>query len=215
MSDIEFDFEIIESNQVVESRRGRRKYSTKVWEFETDKDKARYYLAAARLMERRGNDYAQELRDKISQRDIYEIEMETVFHSDIEDDEHFVEDDDSLEVDFDDLNDDDEVFIDIPESLNQIVDLKIMDDFYVASSFFFDEKWNTVAARVPCGVVTKKMTFHDILMKFEDFTKSKKYIKMMEKLLSDSDITTNNKKLLVFGDWLVNAWNFYYEHFEK
>jgi hypothetical protein len=158
MTDIDIEFEVIDSSSVEVSRRRKSKYTHKLWEYDDEKGQARYLLAIARLMERRGCDYAEELRDKISQRHIYEIEMESVFHSDevIEDD---VECDDILIED-----EDDDIEIPVPEDLNRIVNVKY-DDFYVMTPFYYDKNLDQVVARVPAGVVSKRMSLNEIYLK--------------------------------------------------
>jgi hypothetical protein len=160
MADIDIEFEVIDSSSVEVSRRRKSKYTHKLWEYDDEKGQARYLLAVARLMERRGCDYAEELRDKISQRHIYEIEMESVFHSD-EETEDDVEYDDILIED----DDDDDIEIPVPENLNDIVNVKY-DNFYVMTPFYYDKSLDQVVARVPAGVVSKKMSLNEIYQKF-------------------------------------------------
>lgn len=85
-------FEYIDASSIdVPVRKRKPKYKHKLWEAESPKDYDRYLLAASRINQRRQilltGEYDVEMDPhaaRITERNRYEIECETVFHSDID-----------------------------------------------------------------------------------------------------------------------------------
>jgi hypothetical protein len=178
------DFEIIEESQVVSFRSRKPKYSTKVWEYDTPKGQARYMLAVARLHERRGSDYAEELRHKVDARFEYEIELESVLPI-------YVEDENSSFNNKRVVRD-----YELCESLNSIVNIPISSGFRVLSAFWYDHNLNTVFCNVPNGVVYKKMSLTNVFDKIYDFISTNAFTKL-----------TSSRKELIWS-WIDSANNF-------
>jgi hypothetical protein len=231
--------EIVDLSSVpVRGRKGRKaKYSHKIWEDTSPKGKAKYMLTLSDNWERRKNNgevgtgrivwdkltnHVSYVDDEnpyirfVDKRSEYEIRMETVFHSDIENIEIDVEEDDDFFSDGDemivcsenqDVFDCDEVINDDElVALNTIVGVKMINDFYVVTEFAYDEITNSVFARVPAGVVTKKMSLYDILMKYEEYGKEVTW----EKMKTKHPLTVG-----VLAEWLANAWSFHYKYNEE
>lgn len=187
MSDI--DFEVIDQCNVEISRNRKSKYSTKLWEYDNEKDHTRYMIAVLNLNIRRNSTNCEDLISRINKRYAYEIEMENVFHSDEE-----VPEEEVINVDY--VSDclDVELDPEILENLNAIVELKYISDFVVMSGFEFDSKSEVIFARVPSGVVSKKMTLQDIYDKYETFSRSSAFINMKDE-----------KRKVIMTNWILNA----------
>lgn len=180
-----------------ESRRGRKsKYGQKLWEASTAKEKAKYALILSQNWERRKlqnkvgtgcqvwnktNGRVEYIDDEnpyrklVSDRHHYEIEMETVFHTHVDDVEN--QNDDGVFI-FE--SNDESNIVDVPSRLNSILNVRIMDGFYVMSEFKFDDSTQEYFAKVPAGVVSKKMSLQDIFDKYEDFCKTKAFSLMKD-----------------------------------
>lgn len=179
----DFDFEIIESSELQTSRKGKTKYSNKLWESDDPKDKIKYALAVIRICQRRNSDYAEELIDKIDKRMAYEVMMESVFHSDPESIK--VDDVEIIEYEGDDfeITEDDDVVSDVitEKDLNKIVNIKFMNDFRVMTDFDFDYEKQMIFARVPAGLVSKKMNLSEILATYQSFMQTGAFKNMKDK----------------------------------
>jgi hypothetical protein len=207
MSDEFFDLNSIQ----IRGRRGRKsKYTHRLWEAQTDKEKARYALIMSDNWERRKdngkvgtgrivwnktNGHVSYIDDEnpyekfVDKKTEYELRMEMVFHSDVE----VIADTESSDgfIEFDaPAQTDSKVFIN--PSLNKIVNIK-MKDFVVLSGFFYDDKMNDVVAKVPKGVVSEKMSLVQIQEKVEAFASSKAF----------SKIASHHKKVILM--WLTAA----------
>lgn len=173
MTDI--DFEIIDSNSIETSRSRRPKYKHKVWEYNNAKDEARYLLAIARMHERNGSDYCDELRSKVSSRIAYEIELETVLPAYIDND---IE---SVHCEDDDYDSAEEFTL--SENLNSIIDIPLGNRMVVLTPFVFDSVSNRITCKIPCGVVTKKIDLQDLIVVVLDYIEEAPVnSKMMERL---------------------------------
>lgn len=181
------------------NRRGRKsksKYGQKLWEASTAKEKAKHALILSQNWERRKlqnkvgtgravwnktNGRVEYIDDEnpyeklVSDRHRYEIEMETVFHTHVDD----IEDQNDDGVFIFESNDESHI-VDVPSQLNSILNIRIMDGFYVMSEFKFDDSTQEYFARVPAGVVSKKMSLQDIFDKYEDFCKTKTFLLMKD-----------------------------------
>jgi hypothetical protein len=178
------DFEVIDSSEVVSFRSRKPKYSTKVWEYDTPKGEARYMLALARLHERRGSEYAEDLRQKVDARFEYEIELESVLP--------IYECDDSSKSSSRSSSRN----FDYCESLNSILNIHFSSEVHVLSAFWFDDSCNSAFCNVPAGVVYSKITLDDLIERVKDLIASNKFDKL-----------SNDRKNLLF-DWLDAAYKF-------
>lgn len=161
-------------------RTGRKtKYQYKVWEATLPKDKARYAFILSKSWYRRkaaGKISSNEnpYQAIISSRHRYEIEMEAVFHYDIEDADD-VSSNDEMDIVVEVNN-----FVSVPTKLNSIVNIKCANGFFVLCDFQHDAITNQFFSRVPCGVVNKKMSLFDIYSEIRMFSLSSSFDKQVK-----------------------------------